>query len=254
MLLHSSLAREQRNSIMSSERFTILLAEDDPSIRLGLTDTLESEGYAVVAARNGEEALRQFRLQVPDLLLLDVMMPRKSGYDVCRDVRRENRTVPILMLTAKGEEIDKVLGLELGADDYITKPFGIRELLARISAALRRRSLVMEPKSSPDPETAFSFGAVTVDPTLRELRVEGNAVPLTQLEYRLLLAFYRNPDQALSRDHLLNEAWGIDYSGTTRTLDQHVSQLRKKIEPDPGKPAFLLTVHGLGYRYRPQRA
>ena len=236
---------------MSEGRFTILVAEDDASIRLGLTDTLETEGYRVAVAANGEEALRRFRSETPDLVLLDVMMPRMSGYDVCREIRGKNREVPILMLTAKGEEIDKVLGLELGADDYITKPFGIRELLARVAAALRRSRLKSVPAEARDPVEPFPLGTAVVEPGLRELKRGDEKISLTQLEYRLILAFHRNPDRALSRDHLLNEAWGINYCGTTRTLDQHVSQLRKKVEPDPSQPRYLLTVHGLGYRYRP---
>ncbi|MEM0965469.1 MAG: response regulator transcription factor [Verrucomicrobiota bacterium] len=235
---------------MSSERYRILVAEDDQSIRMGLIDALEAEGYGVVAVSNGDDALRQFRQEEPDLLLLDVMMPRKSGYDVCREVRSSNEAVPILMLTAKGEEIDKVLGLELGADDYITKPFGVRELLARVAAALRRVRINSASMESSAPEEAFRFGGVEVEPSLREIRNGNKTIPLTEMEYRLLLVFHRCPNRALTRDQLLNEAWGIDYLGTTRTLDQHVSQLRKKIEPTPGKPVFLITVHGRGYRYR----
>lgn len=235
---------------MADGRYTILIAEDDASIRMGLTDTLESEGYEVRTASDGEEAVRIFRSDRADLLLLDVMMPKKSGYDVCREIRSRDKTVPVLMLTAKGEEIDKVLGLELGADDYITKPFGMRELLARISAALRR-SHVRDEEEAGLPAAPFVFGAALVDPGLRELRVEGERIPLTQLEFKLLLAFHGNPNRALSRDFLLDAAWGIDYCGTTRTLDQHVSQLRKKVETDPGAPKHLLTVHGMGYRYRP---
>jgi len=238
---------------MNYGRFTILVAEDDASIRLGLTDTLEAEGYQVVSAANGEEAIRNFRNKAPDLLLLDIMMPRKSGYDVCREVRASNHSVPILMLTAKGEEIDKVLGLEWGADDYITKPFGIRELLARISAALRRSPRSEKPFETLETSSPFSFGPATVDPSRREITVGGKTIPLTQLEFRLIEAFHRNADQALSRDFLLNAAWGIDYGGTTRTLDQHVSQIRKKIEPSPSKPKYLITVHSLGYRYRPKQ-
>jgi len=237
---------------MSGERFTILVAEDDASIRLGLTDALEAEGYRVALAANGDEAMKHFRAESPDLLLLDIMMPRKSGYDVCREIRRENQEIPILMLTAKGEEIDKVLGLELGADDYVTKPFGVRELLARIAAALRRRNISRtQPEIAESGGLPYRFGPATVDPSRRELRIRGATESLTQLEFRLIEAFHRNPDRALSRDHLLNEAWGINYCGTTRTLDQHVSQLRKKIEPQPSQPKYLLTVHGLGYRYRP---
>ena len=236
---------------MSEPRYNLLVAEDDPSIRMGLVDCLGGEGYGVTAARDGEEALSLFRSRRPDLVLLDVMMPRLSGYDVCREIRAKDRAVPILMLTARGEEIDKVLGLGLGADDYITKPFGLRELIARVAAALRRSRIGAAGGAPPGNAAPFRFGAGEVDPDRRELVRAGTRLPLTQLEFRLLSAFDRNPDRALSRDHLLNEAWGIDYCGTTRTLDQHVSQLRKKIEPDPAHPRYLLTVHGLGYRYRP---
>ncbi|WP_309400728.1 response regulator transcription factor [Cerasicoccus maritimus] len=229
---------------------TILVAEDDASIRLGLVDTLESEGYAVVEAANGEEAVALFKDEQPDLVLLDIMMPRLSGYDVCREIRKTNAAVPVLMLSAKSEEIDKVLGLELGADDYITKPFGMRELLARVSAALRR-SLLNGGTGEAEAPSKFTFGLAEVDTALRQLWRDGQEASLTQLEYKLLMAFHEHPDRALSRDFLLNAAWGIDYLGTTRTLDQHVSQLRRKVEQDSAKPQFLLTVHGYGYRYKP---
>lgn len=227
----------------------ILIAEDDPSIRLGLVDILEGEGYRVSVATNGEEALTLFQSLCPDLAVFDIMMPGLSGYDVCRRIRKADTKTPILMLSAKSEEIDKVLGLELGADDYITKPFGVRELLARVSAALRRagESVSTEPDESP-----IRFGEIELDRARRQLLRDGEELALTQLEYRLLIAFIENADRALSRDELLNAAWGIDYQGTTRTLDQHVSQLRHKIEPSPAKPRYLLTVHGYGYRYRPE--
>lgn len=228
---------------------TILIAEDDPSIRLGLVDILEGEGFRVSVATHGDEAVTRYEADSPDLVILDIMMPRMSGYDVCRCIRRENTQVPVIMLSAKSEEIDKVLGLELGADDYITKPFGVRELLARVSAALRR---VSAPQEAPVESAPVRFGDVELDRTRRQLTRGGAAIPLTLLEYRLLLAFVENADRALSRDELLNAAWGIDYQGTTRTLDQHVSQLRRKIEANPAKPQHLLTVHGYGYRYRPE--
>lgn len=228
----------------------ILVAEDDSSIRMGLVDILEGEGYRVTVAENGEEALESFHSETPDLAILDIMMPKLSGYDVCRAIRKENQALPILMLSAKSEEIDKVLGLELGADDYITKPFGVRELLARVSAALRRAgSAVAAPKSDLVP---VRFGDVELDRKRHQLIKSGKELALTHMEYRLLIAFVDNPDRALSRDDLLNAAWGIDYQGTTRTLDQHVSQLRHKIEPDPSKPTYILTVHGYGYRYCPE--
>ena len=229
----------------------ILIAEDDPSIRLVLVDILESEGYRVAVATNGEEALALFESTAPDLAILDIMMPRLSGYDVCRAIRKADAALPIIMLSAKSEEIDKVLGLELGADDYMTKPFGVRELLARVSAALRRAATTASVPAETN-EATICFGEIALDRARRQLLRGSEEIALTQLEYRVLLAFIENADRALSRDELLNAAWGIDYQGTTRTLDQHVSQLRHKIEPDPAKPRYLLTVHGYGYRYKPE--
>lgn len=230
------------------KRRHILLAEDDPNIRTGLVDALESEGYATTVATNGKTALTLAKQTAFDLILLDVMMPELSGYDVCRTLRKTNLKVPIIMLTAKGEEIDKVVGLELGADDYITKPFGLRELLARVAAALRRASTHSEGSEA---KSAFQFGPARVDPKTFELCIDDTTLPLTPRELKLLSTFHAHPNEALSRDALLNAAWGIDYMGTTRTLDQHIVQLRKKIEPDPAHPTTLLTVHGHGYRYQP---
>ncbi len=228
----------------------ILVAEDDPSIRLGLVDTLEGEGYRVVEAAHGREALERYDQHGPDLVLLDIMMPKLSGYDVLQEIRRCDLGVPVLMLSAKSEEIDKVLGLKLGADDYLTKPFGVHELLARVAAILRRSQHTRAER--PEVPAHLRFGQAELDTTRRQLTREGETIPLTQLEYRLLMVFHENADRALSRDFLLNHAWGVDYAGTTRTLDQHVSQLRRKIETDPARPTVLLTVHGYGYRYEPQ--
>ncbi len=228
------------------KRRTLLVAEDDPAIRTGLEDALESEGYSVVPVSNGKDALSHFKQGKIDLVLLDVMMPALSGYDVCREIRRMDRSIPVIMLTAKGEELDKVVGLELGADDYITKPFGVRELLARIAAVLRRTTVNEEVKTPAGP---FTFGRVRVDPKRMELQTPDRAWPLTPRELKLLQFFHRHPGEALSRDALLNAAWGIDYLGTTRTLDQHIVQLRKKVEADASHPKTLLTVHGHGYRY-----
>ncbi|MEI7899783.1 MAG: response regulator transcription factor [bacterium] len=227
----------------------LLVAEDDPHIREGLITTLESEGYRVTSASDGKQALSRFAESHYDLVLLDVMMPEVSGFDVCRQIRGLDRTVPIIMLTAKNEEIDKVVGLELGADDYMTKPFGVRELLARI-AAVRRRSVAAAPAAGADPsEEEFPFGAVTVNrKTMRALRGR-KSEDLTARELKLIDLFRAHPDEVLSRDRLLNEAWGIDYLGTTRTLDQHIVQLRKKVEKEPDNPAAIQTVHGIGYRY-----
>jgi DNA-binding response OmpR family regulator len=240
-------------------RVRVLVAEDDPNIREGLRAALESEGYDVETAPDGEGALRAWARRKPpfDLLLLDIMMPGRSGYDVCREVRRADRRVPILFLTAKGEEVDKVVGLELGADDYVTKPFGVRELLARVAAVLRRARAAAEPPAAAAPPPLpdrFRFGDVEVD-RLRYTATRGRRTfALTARELKLLETFHRRPDEVLSRDALLNACWGIDYLGTTRTLDQHIAQLRKKIERDVRSPRILLTVHGVGYRYRPEGA
>ncbi len=228
-------------------QINILVAEDDPHIRMGLKDTLESENYTVFEAANGEDAISIFEHQSIDLALLDIMMPQKSGYDVCREIRAIDLQVPIIMLTAKSEEIDKVVGLELGADDYITKPFGVHELLARISAVLRRSNRTRKPaEKSQEP---FKFGQVEVNPQTFKLTGKDIQIDLSEREIKLLSFFKDHPGQVMSRDELLNAAWGIDYLGTTRTLDQHIAQLRKKIEPDLSHPKVITTVHGVGYRY-----
>jgi len=228
----------------------ILVAEDDDNIRTGLVDTLESEGYRATPATDGKEAIDLFASEEFDLLLLDIMMPEKSGYDVCRVVRSTNEDIPVIMLTAKGEEIDKVIGLQLGADDYITKPFGVHELLARISAVLRRSQ--RKPKPLADnmagPEH-FTFGIAEIDTRQYKVRTGDNTFDISARELQLLKFFHSYPNEVLSRDRILNAVWGIEYGGTTRTLDQHVAQLRKKIEPDPARPRFLTTVYGVGYRF-----
>ena len=228
----------------------ILIAEDEAPLRDGLVATLESEGYAVLACADGAEALALWERERPDLLLLDVMMPEKSGYDVCREVRRHDAAIPIILLTARGEEIDKVVGLELGADDYVTKPFGIHELRARIAAVLRRAQAGASPVTT-EPPDRFPFGAAVIDRRCFEGRLGDNSFRLSPRELKLLELFAARPDEVLSRNDLLNAAWGIDYFGTTRTLDQHIAQLRKKVEPDPASPVVIETVHGVGYRYRP---
>ena len=230
-------------------RGRILVVEDDAHIRAGLVDALEGEGYEAIPAAEGKQGLAQARQQKLDLILLDIMMPGPSGYDVCRDIRRRDRTTPIIMLTAKGEEVDKVVGLELGADDYVTKPFGVRELLARVAAVLRRSRACADPADElPD---KLRFGAAEVDRKTYTGRKGGEEFGVTAREMKLLEAFARHPGEALARDRLLNEVWGTEYYGTTRTLDQHIAQLRKKIESSPDHPAVLLTVHGVGYRFKP---
>jgi two-component system, OmpR family, alkaline phosphatase synthesis response regulator PhoP len=225
----------------------ILVAEDEANLREGLVDTLESEGYRVNAVGDGAAALQVFASGGIDLVLLDIMMPEKSGFDVCREIRKHNTRVPIIMLTAKGEEIDKVLGLELGADDYITKPFGLHELRARIAAVLRR--CLPEPAAVAELPDIVHFGAAQIDRKSYRGHLSSRVFSLTARELKLIDAFCRHPSQVLSRNELLNLVWGIDYHGTTRTLDQHIAQLRKKIEADPSSPEVILTVHGVGYRY-----
>lgn len=228
----------------------ILVVEDDANIRTGLLDALESEGYAPVGASNGRQGLALFAQQPFDLVLLDIMMPEVSGYDVCRELRKRGTAVPILMLTAKGEEIDKVVGLELGADDYITKPFGLRELLARVAAALRRSRNASVPATTVTLPDEFTFGSARVNRKTYEVTLNRKTQSVTARELKLLEVLASHPDEVLSRDDLLNAVWGVAYLGTTRTLDQHVAQVRKKVEADPADPRVLLTVHGVGYRYK----
>jgi DNA-binding response OmpR family regulator len=232
----------------------ILIAEDDANIRSGLVDALESEGYEVEAVADGQAALEAFRRRKPDLVLLDIMMPEVSGYDVCRTIRRDDTHTPVILLTAKGEEIDKVVGLELGADDYITKPFGVRELLARVAAVLRRSRGAAAPAASPALPDSFAFGPAQVDRKTYTITCHGRAEPLTARELKLIEFFASRPNEVLGREELLNRVWGLTYYGTTRTLDQHIAQLRKKVELDPETPAAILTVHGVGYRYVPAPA
>jgi DNA-binding response OmpR family regulator len=229
----------------------ILIAEDDANIRLGLVATLESEGYAVTAASDGAQALRLFPQEKFDLVLLDIMMPKASGYDVCRELRARGTRVPILFLTAKGEEIDKVVGLKLGADDYVTKPFGVHELLARVEALLRRTRAGGGDGAEPAKDVApvFRLGSAEIDRRKFTVVVGGDATPLTARELKLAEVFAAHAGEVLTRDALLNAVWGVGYFGTTRTLDQHVAQLRKKIDPGGEGESCIVTVHGVGYRY-----
>ncbi len=230
----------------------ILVAEDDANLLHGLVATLESEGYHAVPAADGERAFMLLKSERFDLVILDIMMPGKSGFDLCRAVRSRDETVPVLMLTAKVEEIDKVVAFELGADDYVTKPFSIRELLARIAALLRRarREAAVPSRSNAGP-IQFTLGQVVVDALQYKITAGRRTLKISARELRLMQCFHAHPHEVLSREQLLNEVWGIDYYGTTRTLDQHIAQLRKKIEPDPGCPRFITTVYGIGYRYEP---
>ena len=224
----------------------VLFAEDDETLREGLQAALESEGHEARACADGEEALAAFAERRPDLLLLDVMMPRRSGFDVCAEVRRRDPAVPILFLTAKADEADQVIGFGLGADDYVAKPFRVRVLLARIAAALRRARAAAAP---PDRADTFAIGAARVD-ARRFLVSPGPGepdLPLTVRELGLLRAFAAHPGEVLSRDELLDEVWGVDYVGSPRTLDQHVLQIRRKLGASADR---IETVHRAGYRYR----
>jgi DNA-binding response OmpR family regulator len=225
----------------------ILLVEDDPHILLGLEVLLKSEGYEVASCPRGDQALAAAAKQRPALIVLDVMLPGASGYDVCKQLRAKNWTGPILMLTAKSQEIDKVIGLELGADDYVTKPFGVRELLARIQAALRRAPAAAA-KTEAQGERAFEIGAATIDPKTFQLKRGRVVEELTARELKLLQFFHAHAGAVLSREKLLNEVWGCHYYGTTRTLDQVIVQLRKKLGDSGGEPRLLLTIHGVGYK------
>ena len=223
----------------------ILIVEDDPHILLGLEEILKSEGYETASVNRGDQALAAVAKFQPALIVLDVMLPGASGYDICKALRAKNISAPILMLTAKGQELDKVIGLDLGADDYVTKPFGVRELLARIQALLRRTATATEKIES---DAAFKIGGATIDPKTFQLK-RGRAVEeLTAKEVKLLQIFHQHAGEVLSRDKLLNEVWGINYYGTTRTLDQVIVQLRKKLGDNGGEPTLLRTVHGVVYK------
>jgi two-component system, OmpR family, response regulator VicR len=226
---------------------TILVVEDEPSVARGLEYGLKAEGFAVQLAPTGKKALELVRAGGPHLVLLDVRLPDMSGFDVCRALREEGRSLPILMVTARDEEVDKVLGLELGADDYIVKPFSFRELLSRVHAALRRAYGELAAAAGPE---RISFGAVNVD--VSRMRVERNGAPvaLTPTEYRLLRHLVTNPDRVFSREALLEIVWGYDSSvDSQRTVDVHVRHLREKLEDEPAAPRWLVTVRGTGYMF-----
>ncbi len=222
----------------------ILLVEDEKGLILTLTDRLESEGFEVETAGDGEAGLSLALNESFDLIILDVMLPKKNGFDVCRDLRRNNVETPVLMLTAKGETIDKVLGLKLGADDYLTKPFEVMELLARIEALLRRSVNTHQTAAG-----TFKFGSVAVDFRRAEVLKENKPVELSALEFKLLQYLIEHRGEVLKRDELLDEVWGYDAMPSTRTVDVHVAWLRQKLEENPKYPQFIQTIHGLGYKF-----
>lgn len=221
----------------------ILIVEDEPSMRLGLKDNLEFEGYEVLIAEDGQAALDVVSADTFDLILLDVMLPKISGFDVCKKLRKEGNTTPIILLTAKGEEIDKVLGLELGADDYVTKPFSLRELLARIKAVLRRGE--SSPKSA---GSTVKIGKLTVNFSSYNASEENDSVQMSHKEFEVLHYLWDKKNNTVSRDELLANVWGQDVYITTRTIDNFILKLRQKIEDDPNHPKLILTVHGIGYK------
>jgi len=221
----------------------ILIVEDEPNMVAGLRDNFEYEGFRVITAMDGVEGLEKALQDSPDLVVLDVMMPRMSGLDVCRQLKAKRPSIPIIMLTARGQEVDKVVGLELGADDYVTKPFSIRELLARVKAVLRRSQTL------PKEQERYSFGDIEVNLRSYQVFRNGKQVEFSSKEFELLKHFLCHSGETLSRDRLLDEVWGYENFPTTRTVDAHIVRIRQKLEPVPDQPRFFLTVHGVGYKF-----
>ena len=221
----------------------ILIVEDQKDMVTGLVFNLEAQGHEVRAVYDGEAGLAEAEREKPDLIVLDIMLPKKDGFEVCRELRRKGHAVPILMLTARREEADKVRGLEIGADDYLTKPFGLSEFLARVKALLRRM-----PGKDAQVERC-RFGTVEIDFSSYRATKDGNPVNLTQREFEMMRLFARNRDKVISRNRFLNEIWGYERFPTTRTVDAHIAALRQKLEADPEHPRFIVTVHGLGYKF-----
>jgi two-component system, OmpR family, alkaline phosphatase synthesis response regulator PhoP len=222
---------------------TVVIVEDDPTMQRGLKDNFEFQGYQVLTAEDGEQGLNTILSAKPDLVILDLMLPKINGYEVCRLVRKEKIDTPIIMLTAKGEESDIVLGLNLGADDYVTKPFSIKELLARAEALLRR---TQQPE-----EDIYRFGDYTLDLPARKLTRNDEEIKLSPKEFGLLEMFVKKPARALSRDEILNLVWGYDSYVGTRSIDRFVTTLRNKIEPDPHNPIYIHTIREIGYKFEP---
>jgi two-component system, OmpR family, alkaline phosphatase synthesis response regulator PhoP len=220
---------------------SILIIEDDPTLLRGLVDNFQSQGYEVRTAADGNRGLAAVLGEPPDLVLLDIMLPKLNGYEICRQVRERKLQLPIIMLTAKGQEEEIVRGLELGADDYVTKPFSIRELLARVKALLRRHTA--------DDESVRQIGAATFDPVSHKFTRDGREVPLTTKEYRLLEYFLRRPNRALARSDIIDHVWGRSIIVTSRSVDRCITTLRSKLEPDPRRPTFIHTIRDVGYRF-----
>ncbi|WP_275983988.1 response regulator transcription factor [Paenibacillus hamazuiensis] len=230
--------------------YKILVADDEANITDVCARYLEREGYRVIAASDGEEALREWRKQSPDLIVLDVMMPGKSGFEVCEEIRNEQE-VPIIILTARGEEIDRIMGLTLGADDYLTKPFSPRELVLRVKSILRRSARPLSGGSAENgPEAAaLRFGALEIHPLSRTVKRDSQEIELTVKEFELLYLLASHSEQVFSRNQLLEKIWDTDYYGDTTTVTVHIRRLREKIEPLPSQPMFIKTVWGIGYKF-----
>ncbi|MCA9537349.1 MAG: response regulator transcription factor [Myxococcales bacterium] len=224
----------------------VLVAEDDAHIREGLVEILEAEGYRTSIAADGRAALSQYEAVRPDFVLLDIMMPHQNGYDVCREIRRRDPDTPIIFISAKSEEIDRVVGLELGADDFIQKPFGVKEVIARIRAVTRR--CMRRPRATPVPE-AFTMADLVVMPAELRARRGDETLDLSLRDVQILTLLRRNVGKVVDREAFFRECWGLDHLPNSRTLDQHISKLRKRIERDPREPQIIRTVHGVGYRY-----
>lgn len=228
----------------------LLIAEDDANIARGLAELLSGEGYQVHVAADGQAALDLFRAERPDLVLLDIMMPRMNGYDVCREIRRTDAHTAILFLSAKSEEIDRVIGLELGADDFINKPFGVKEVIARIRAVSRRcLATRAAAPSAPAPTASFRIGDLEVFPAELRARRDGAVIDLSLRDVRILALLQREAGRVVDRDLFFRECWGLDHMPNSRTLDQHISKLRRRIERDAEAPVIIRTVHGVGYRH-----
>lgn len=225
----------------------ILIVEDDDAILLGLENVLQDEGFETFSAKSGQDGYRLAKEMDPDLMILDIMLPGMSGLEICKRIRDEGMQTPVIMLTARAEESDKVFGLELGADDYITKPYSIRELLARVKAHLRRGDFVAAAASEVVLPDEIKFGEVIVNLKRHEVTKGGERQDLTHREFLLLEYFIRNQGELLTRDRLLDDIWGYDVYPTTRTVDTHIRRLRKHIEPEPDEPRYIKTVHGAGY-------
>ena len=221
----------------------ILIVEDEPNMVAGLRDNFEYEGYEVISAADGVAGLERALKDSPDIVVLDVMMPRMSGLDVCKQLKAKRPSIPIIMLTARGQEVDKVVGLELGADDYVTKPFSIRELIARVKAVLRRAQTL------PKEQDTYKFNGVEVNLKSCQVVRHGKVIDFSAKEFELLRYFLCHRGETLSRDRLLEDVWGYDNYPTTRTVDAHIVRLRQKLESNPAEPRLILTVHGVGYKF-----